>query len=689
MQSQPFFHLNNLLLSVDSRKLEQQCSDEDLARISDMIVRWESFSPYMSIGEVEEEEIRFDNPMHYKQQKLVCLRKWRAKHGKNATYKHLIEIFFKAGHIDLCHKIVTMLDYTMKLDVVLPQPSYSTALVSADTSSELRKYHTYLVDQYHDEPPPGTAEFPFNPARDFEYIELSLVEKKRNETRRVNMEHILTFKDGERKVTLLKGPAGSGKSTVMWELKRRWASGELFSDIQFLICINLRNPQYHMAKDLVDIIPCPDDDLKKSVALCIKKRFGAGDGFFFDGWDEIPYKYQRRSYIYNLVAGKIGHSLPRAKFLVTSRSIGSTIVRGISPKHLEIQPFSPQQISAYFTRYTNLCIADVEDYAKHNKQFFQMCDLPLNASLVSCTLQDPRFKKDKPFPETQSQLYRSLTIYLLLSEAERRSDDLDDPEELPDSSKLFFTKLSSLAYQGFQENKSVFFKEDLLLHKIDMSNTGVDHTRGLMMANPTFTIFGLSKSYTFRHLTFQEYLAAYFLSNQPIEEQCGVLKTVLEKHPHQKQFFGFYAGITGLKNQDIISIFNEMWLHFLRSNDSASKREPMFHLIMKCVLESQSEHLLCIFHDSITVLDVKGFHLGCQDLVALAKISAIRPHPVQPIILDMTLCTFDRGALVSFVKELKTFEFNSASLCVRLDNKGLLFEDYDAFVDLKHCSTVL
>ena len=658
MEAQPGLH--DLLRGVSASELGRPCTDERLADIASKIVQWEKFAPYMSIEEAEEEEIRSDNRT-YNQQKLACLRKWKAKYSYKATYQHLIQIFYKAGDIDLSYKVATM----MKL----------VASISPQTKNKLDRYHQYLVEQYLQELPPGTAEFPFIPAHDFHYIKLSLQTRVRTAVKSLEIEDLFTYGEEERKVTLIQGAAGSGKSTLVWEIKRRWARGELHPEIQLLISINLRD-----ANALVDIIPCPDNELKQAVVTHMKKQFGAGVCFIWDGWDEVPYQYQRRSYIYNLLAGKIGDSLPRTKFLVTSRSIGTTIVRGIAPKHIEIKCFSPQQITDYFTKHTNLSIIDVEEYARQNEQFLALCDLPVNASLVSCLLRDPRRAQDNPLPRTQTELYTNLTTYLLLSEAERRSE-MDDLEVLPESSKSVFRKLSSLAYHGL--DKSVFFKEELVSHDIDV--TGLDHTQGLMIVNPVYTSLGLNKSYTFRHLTFQEYMAARYLSDQ-IEsphKQCEALSSIIQNHPDRMEILGFIAGLKGL---NCSSTFQKLWCDFLQLRTHSVDSQRLFRLLMRCTFEAQSEDLLQLLHDSIqscgcTKLALKHFKLGCQDLGMLGRILGKGHLPV-PLALDATSCTLDAGALTAFTKGLLTSKSCPTGLTLILDSTRLLHSDIEALGNL-------
>ena len=659
--------LSDILRSVPvPTQLSSKCTDEHFADIAHMIIRWEEIAPYMDISEAEEVAIK-SNHHSYEEQKLACLRKWKKKMSYRATYQQLIQIFYKARQIDLSYNVAKML---------------SEVSIANSITNEVDKCHQYLVENYLQESPPGTAEYPFTESHDFHYIELSLQTRTRGsiQTKPLEMEEIFNYGKEERHVTLVQGAAGSGKSTLVWKLKRCWAKGELYPDIKLLISVNVRDPEYHTAKTLTDVIPCPTKEMKQAVVDHIRKKMGEGVCFIWDGWDEVPYKYQRRSYLYNLLVGRtLGESLPRAKFLVTSRSIGTTIVRGIAPKHVEIKSLSTQQIKDYLSRQVHAnYITEIEEYVKQNEQLLA---LPMNTTLVSRMLSDPRYNGRNPLPKTQTELYTNLTQCLLISEADRRSDLVHDPEVLPDSSKLVLKKFSSLAYNGVITETSLFVKKDLAKYHID--TTDLDHTQGLMIVNPIFTSLGLDKSYTFRHLTFQEYMAACYIGNHlQAQEQCDAISEIIKNHPDRIEVLGFLAG---LKSANCSSTLKDLWCGFLHG-DLVDNTQRIFHILMKCAFESQSEGLLLFFHDSIlstgcTTIAFKHFKLEYQDLSMLGKILGRGPLPV-PLTVDASACTLDSGALNAFTNELQASKSCPSGLTLILDGTRLAHSDIEALVIL-------
>ena len=87
-------------------------------------------------------------------------------------------------------------------------------------------------------------------------------------------------------------------------------------------------------------------------------------------------------------------------------------------------------------------------------------------------------------------------------------------------------------------------------HDIDV--TGLDHTQGLMIVNPVYTSLGLNKSYTFRHLTFQEYMAARYVSDQ-IESPQKQCEAFIQYHSRLNGNIKLFSGTEGPELQLYLS----------------------------------------------------------------------------------------------------------------------------------------
>jgi len=68
------------------------CTDKDLSTIASKLEKWEPISSHLSITNAEVIEIKNNHQGDYRQQKTRALQLWKAKVGKAATYKCLVDV---------------------------------------------------------------------------------------------------------------------------------------------------------------------------------------------------------------------------------------------------------------------------------------------------------------------------------------------------------------------------------------------------------------------------------------------------------------------------------------------------------------------------------------------------------------------------------------------------------------------
>ncbi len=78
-----------------------------------------------------------------------------------------------------------------------------------------------------------------------------------------------------------------------------------------------------------------------------------------------------------------------------------------------------------------------------------------------------------------------------------------------------FSQICKLAYKKTLSSKQVMKQSEVK----DFFRDDVSHFWGLINVDKIAGISGLQGVYTFLHLTFQEYIAAYYLCKLPVEEQ--------------------------------------------------------------------------------------------------------------------------------------------------------------------------
>ena len=161
----------------------------------------------------------------------------------------------------------------------------------------------------------------------------------------VELRDLFTLDKELRKVILIEGAPGSGKSTLFWHICQKWSAGELFSQFQLVLLVKLRDCEVQRAEKFEDILPFTYE--KERIGHEIVQCKGAGVLLLFDGWDELPNELQRESLFQILIKRPHKHSLQKVAIVVSSRQISSICLQQYSSTRIEILGFTHQQIETY------------------------------------------------------------------------------------------------------------------------------------------------------------------------------------------------------------------------------------------------------------------------------------------------------------------------------------------------------
>ena len=148
--------------------------------------------------------------------------------------------------------------------------------------------------------------------------------------------------------------------------------------------------------------------------------------------------------------------------------------------------------------------------------------------------------------------------------------------------------LSRLAYRGFfdwymegeclKEPKVIFTESDLIQCNIEV--TSDFDGCGMMKATHTHQLLTDIKTYSFNHLTIQEFLCAIYISLQSQQEQLHLLKDHFDQYPN---VFTFASGLTGLASSEVLQfIYSKLTLpgEYLRG-------DPSVIIAVSCIHESK------------------------------------------------------------------------------------------------------
>ena len=403
--------------------------------------------------------------------------------------------------------------------------------------------------------------------------------------------------DGKRKVTLIEGDPGSGKTTLTLHVCKRWAKDELLAE-EFLILMPLRC--YELAtgtNDLLDVfekVGCPVPGMKEYA----QQNNGEGLVLILDGWDELPNQLQTESLFSDIVFSK-NSMFFYSTIIVTSRpSCSEKIAKVVQQRkaHFQILGFSPHNSELYIKHYFNndlqsaeLLIAMLKGREYLRRHFY----IPITVAIMCFVYYH---SDEGEIPETLSKLYEHFVLLYICSNVpdtcRKNIKEFNTLSDVPEILKPLFGKLCKTAYDMLRDQKLVFDEDILGITNSDLKTLDLDPEQfdglGLLHVEYFPTKWATTKRrYSFIHRAVQELLAAIFIL------ETGNISDILDEHfPVDSYLMNVFPFLFGLVSKDLLRPLAGNLIQIYNKSD---RSHELLIYILYCLFEAHDKALCCEF----------------------------------------------------------------------------------------------
>ena len=364
--------------------------------------------------------------------------------------------------------------------------------------------------------------------------------------------------------------AGIGKTTLANELCVRWArDGFLAEDFDAVVLIPLRSVQQRSLEEVI-VKHIGEENYQQ-----VKKSAGSRCLIILEGFDEMAIDC-RQSDPFLLCLIKECTVLEEGTILITSRPHACEEID--AGRRVEVVGFGNDEIREFVEKCFPQDVQSVQEFLRQLDEYPQLhslCYIPMNLVMIVDIFQC----SEKRLPSTLTELYQVFIVMTLKrqvkkenvtkkpavcsSVAVRAADSVEETlcvmlRGIPKETVGIVLCLSRLAYRGFfdwychregeyiwekwREPKIIFTESDLI--QCDIEVTRDFDGFGLLKATQTHQLLTDINTYSFNHLSIQEYFCAVYISLQSQQEQLRLLREHFHEYPN---VFTYLCGVTGLE----------------------------------------------------------------------------------------------------------------------------------------------
>ena len=437
--------------------------------------------------------------------------------------------------------------------------------------------------------------------------------ERRMGRKEIELSSIFRFLEGctqQTRRVLILGEPGIGKSTVCQKFCYDWAKVQPadvgLHSVLLLKCRDINCDLWEAIDD--QLLPHNIGTEEREQFFQYIRKNQSNVLLVLDGLDELP--SNKMSVLSEIIQGR---DLPNCNILATSRDMDGQKVKNSFDTLLEIQGFTEEDarifISNQFKRIRPCVIQELLDKAKRNHKWKDMMENPLTTALLCLLCED---LKDH-LPESKTQLYQEATSSVLRGYF-KKEGVFTTSEHFSEIDNSELLQLGSLAFCSLVEKKSYLEDNELPFNLSKLRFLSTESS-----SHP---------KYFFPHKSFQEFLAAVYLSHQLM---CGKMdpEVVVIKHCHELK--GVLPFTTGLIWKEDTALCLMKSLTSLINHVNIYKGKELFHgedyfrVALDCIGECGQENLrrkLARFLGSLLTIEEVAFRDGSSgdsSLVELLK----------------------------------------------------------------------